>query len=306
MESPNLDELEIYKLKFNKIVENYKNLNDNLKNIYNDIKKLENVHNTYINNDEMSSLNYSTYVDDIRHQINITNIEYIYLSDVLNLNLNKFYRDLFKLYSKIIRTTLDIFKENKDIVIKIWNSSDKISNETHEFKKIKKSIRLIADATRINSFITHDNKIFEEIKKKWFTNIKIYNELEKDIFDISNIITIYNELHKRLEELLLSKELIKYNLDDIKFKADKGILTQTFVMDLNGKIDRIKIDYKIVVQILESILNIHLTISDRANNIGGLLANYINYDEDSIDNDVKKPSFFRSFSKKTLDTEISD
>ena len=52
----------------------------------------------------------------------------------------------------------------------------------------------------------------------------------------------YSELVKRLEELFLSQELIKFNLDDIQFKADKGILTQTFMMDLNGKIDRIMLD----------------------------------------------------------------
>ena len=278
-------ELNLFKIKYDTIILNYKNLIENLANISTDIKKLENVHNAYINNEDMNSLNYSIYVDDIKHQINLTKMEYKYISDLLYINLNKFYRDLFKLYTKVVRNLLDVFKENKDVVIKIWNSQEKSQNESVEFKKIKKSIKMIADATRSSNSICYDNKIFEEIKKKFYSNIKIYSELDQNEYNIQSIEIIYSELIKRLEELFLSQELIKFNLEDIKFKADKGILTQTFMMDLNGKIDRIKIDYNILLKILESILNIHNTISERHNTITSIIANYVNYDEDSFDVD---------------------
>ena len=83
--------------KYKKIVENYKSIHANLKNISEDIKVLEGVHNIYINSIDMSSLNYSIYVDDIKHQINITKNEYDYISKTFDMNIEKFYRDLFKL-----------------------------------------------------------------------------------------------------------------------------------------------------------------------------------------------------------------
>ena len=297
MDTPIFSELDLFKVKYDSIISNYKSLLENLSNISSDIKKLENIHNAYINNEDMSSLNFSIYVDDIKHQINLTKMEYKYISDVLYLNLNKFYRDLFKLYTKVVRNLLDIYKENKDVVIKIWNSQDKLHSESTDFKKIKKSIKSIADATRTSNSITYDNKIFEEIKKKFYSNIKIYNELDQNDYDITTVQTIYNELIKRLEELFLSQELIKFNLEDIKFKADKGILTQTFMMDLNGKIDRIKIDYNILTKILESILNIHSTISDRHNTITTIIANYVNYDEDSTE-ESRTPKLTKLFARK--------
>jgi hypothetical protein len=299
MDRANFSELDLFKIKYDSIISNYKSLNENLLNISSDIKKLENIHNTYINNDDMNSLNFSIYVDDIKHQINLTKMEYKYIYDLLYINLNKFYRDLFKLYTKVIRNLLDIFKENKDVVIKIWNSQDKSHSESSDYKKIKKLIKSIADATRTSNSITYDNKIFEEIKKKFYSNIKIYNELDHNEYDLQSIQIIYSELVKRLEELLLSQELIKFNLEDIKFKADKGILTQTFMMDLNGKIDRIKIDYNIFIKILESILNIHNTISERHNTITTIIANYVNYDEDSFDESSNKtPKLSKLFTRK--------
>ena len=55
------------------------------------------------------------------------------------MNINKFYRDLFKLYNKIVKTLITVYRENKDIIIKIWNSNEKVDNETSEFKKFKKN-----------------------------------------------------------------------------------------------------------------------------------------------------------------------
>jgi hypothetical protein len=71
------------------------------------------------------------------------------------------------------------------------------------------------------------------------------------------------------------------------------------MMDLNGKIDRIKIDYNILIKILESILNIHNTISERHNTITTIIANYVNYDEDSYDESaIKTPHLSKLFNRK--------
>jgi hypothetical protein len=197
-------------------------------------------------------------------------------------NLNKFYRDLFKLYNKIVKNLLTIYKENKDIIIKIWNNSDKINGETHDFKKLKKTIKLISDATRSGGVYASETKIFEEIKKKFYSKIKVYDELQKVLtYNIDDINMIFIEVEQRLQDFKLSKELVKINLLDVQHKTDKGILGQTFLMDLNGKVDRINIDYCIIVKLLESIINIHITLSNKYRNLSLIIATTVSYDEDS-------------------------
>jgi hypothetical protein len=275
---------------YKKIISNYKNCTKNIKNISEDIKNLENIHQVYINSGDLSSLNYSVYVDDIKHQINITKLEYEYINQICSINIEKLYRDLFKLYNRIIKILLLIFRENKDIIIKIWKSSEKINFDSPDFKKFRKSIKLISDNARSNNPTTNDNKIFEEIKKQFYIDIIIYNDLEKThTYNIEDIIVIYDNLNKRLEELILSRELIRINLVDIQSKTDKGILGQTFIMDLNGKCDRIKIDYIIMLKLLESTINMHLNLSDKYTNISQNIADEVSCGDDTtISEDMKK------------------
>jgi hypothetical protein len=277
---------------YNKIIDNFTNYNTNIKNIYEDIKKLESVHNIYINTADMSSVNYSIYVDDIKHQINLTRIEYDYVNNIYNINIEKMYRDLFKLYNRITKVLLTIFKDNKDVIIKIWKSSERIDFDSSDFKKLKKSIKIIADNSRSNNPLSNDNKIFDEIKKQYYLDLKIYNEIEKtQSYELQDIIKIFDMLIKRLEELYLSRELIRMNLIDVQNKTEKGILGQTFIMDLNGKSDRIRVDYNIMLKLLESTLNIHLSLVERYNNISLIISKQVNYDDDTtLSSDGEKSS----------------
>jgi hypothetical protein len=54
-------------------------------------------------------------------------------------------------------------------------------------------------------------------------------------------------------------------------------------MDLNGRVDRIQIDYSIIIKLLESIVNIHLTLSNKYNKLSLTIANSVSYDEDSTE-----------------------
>jgi hypothetical protein len=280
----NISDIKKIDNKYRNIIEKYKQYINNIKNVNEDIKKLESVHNVYINSVDMSSLNYSTYVDDIKHQINITRIGYDYINDIYVMNIEKLYRDLFKLYNRITKLLLTIFKDNKDIIIKIWKSSEKIEYESNEFKRLKKSIKTLSDSSRSNNPIANDNKIFDEIKKQYYHDLKIYNELEiNQSFDLGDIYKIHEYLLKRIDDLYLSKELVQINLLDIQSKTEKGILGQTFVMDLNGKNDRIKVDFNIMVKLYESILDIHLTLADKYNNISEIISQQVNYDEDTFE-----------------------
>ena len=148
---------------------------------------------------------------------------------------------------------------------------------------VKKTIRHISESTRISGSST-EIKIFNEIRKYYFSNVKIFNELQSNVnYDFNDIDNIYNELDKRMNELKLSNELIKININDLKVKTDKGILGQTFIIDLNGRINKINVEYKIIINILSSILNIHVKISEKYKNISEIIANSVVYDEDSID-----------------------
>ena len=274
-----------YKQKFDSIIKHYKDTDENAKNIYNDIKKLESVHHTYITSDEIeTSMNYSTYVDDIRHQIEIITKEYNYIIDVYNMNTTKLYRDLFKLYCRITKILISVYKDNKEIVIKIWNATDKIESNSPKLKRAKKNIRFIAENARGINIIS-EHKIFDEIKKSHYTDIRIYNELDDDNgFDLNDSLNIYNHVEKRLDELILSEELIKLSLLDIQIKTKKGLLGQTFLMDLNGKLDRIKVDYSIILKLLESMLNIHLSYATKYCELSEKISNEVSYDEDSLKN----------------------
>jgi hypothetical protein len=290
---------------FNIIVGNYKNIHKNITNIGHDLKKLENIHSIYISNGNFDMLNHSIYVDDIKHQIEIIKIEFEYMSNIFQKNLNKLYRDLFKLYNKTVRNLMIIYKENKDIVIRIWNNNEKIDGETSEFKKLKKVIKIISDTTKSGGTHASDSKIFEEIKKKHYSKIKLYDEMEMNhIYNLDDIILIYNELELRLIDLNLSKELIKINLLDVKNKTARGILGQTFIMDLNGKIERINIDYKIISKLLGSIMNIHLSISTKYKNLSYTIASSVSYDEDSSSID-KSTIDKSSIDKSTQDNKNS-
>jgi hypothetical protein len=292
--------------KFNAIIQNYKDILNNITNISDDIKKLEHVHNMYINTGKLDMLNNSIYVDDIKHQIDIIKIEYDYMSVMFQKNLNKFYRDLFKLYNKIVKNLLTIYKENKDIITKIWNNSDKINGETNDFKKLKKNIKIISDATRSGGVYASETKIFEEIKKKYYSKIKLYDELQKVlIYNIEDISIIFTEVEQRLQDLKLSKELVQINLLDVQHKTDKGILGQTFVMDLNGKVDRINIDYCIILKLLESIVNIHTTLSNKYNNLSLIIAKTVSYDEDTSDSS-NSPNIIKTKKKDIMDIFVDN
>ena len=280
---------------FNIIIANYKNILKNNTNICHDLKKLENIHGIYINSGNLDMLNHSIYVDDIKHQIEIIKIEFEYISNIYQKNLNKLYRDLFKLYNKIVKNLMIIYKENKDIVIRIWNNNDKNNTETSDFKKLKKVLKIISDTTKTSGTYATESKIFEEIKKKYYSKIKLYDEMEiSHTYNLDDISLIYNELELRLIDLNLSKELVKINLLDVKNKTARGILGQTFIMDLNGKIERINIDYKINTKLLDSIMNIHLTISTKYKELSYTIANSVSYDEDSSSIDKSSIDIIKS------------
>ena len=174
-------------------------------------------------------------------------------------------------------------------MIKIWNSQEKISFNSEDFRKLKKSIKLIADSARTSININNDERIFDEIKRYYYKDIIIYNELNlNQNVELEDVMKLYELIKLRLDDLSYSREFISINLDDIQHKTDKGILGQTFMMDLYGKNNRIKVDYNIVITILESLISMQLNISDKYNNFAKIIAEQVNYDDELTDSNTKK------------------
>jgi hypothetical protein len=111
---------------FDLVFNNYKNIESLNRNTLLNIRKVENVYQIYINSEQIDSVNYSIYIDDIKHQVDITLIEYKYICDINNVNIIKFYRDLFKMYNRIVKVILNIYLDNKIMVMKIWKTNTTI------------------------------------------------------------------------------------------------------------------------------------------------------------------------------------
>jgi hypothetical protein len=272
------------KNKFNIIIDNYKQFSNNVKNMDTDIKKLTNVHENYIKKDASKyNDNYGVYVDDIQFQIQILTIEHESLLKINNLLINKCYRDLFKLYNKIIKILISVYKDNKETILKIFkNKDDSHSSNTDVLRKIKIKLRDIVSQLKTKNI--EDDKVILEIKKKYYENLKIYNDIdEKKNYSYDDINNIFDKINSKLEELSLSCELIKIHIVDIKSKIDKGIMGQSYLINLDGKYDRIMVDYLILKNILNSIISMHLDLSNNFKNKSNSIAEEVVYDEDETE-----------------------
>jgi len=268
--------MDIIKSTYDIIIKNYVSIDDNISKVNHNMKKVENIYQTYINSKLIDSVNYSIYIDDIEHQVILTNIEYNYISNINFNNKIKLYRDLFKLYVRVNKTLLNIYNENKVMIIQIWTTNNIFQNETNSFRNMKKVIKKISEKY---IDVVDESSIFESIKKYNFSLIYIFNELEEDKINFDVINNLFKELCNRINELYLTTELIKINLTDISFKTSCGITGYAYIADLAGKINKIKTDYKIILNLLKNIFFIHTTLSKKYFNISNDILNDINYEQ---------------------------
>lgn len=249
---------------FNKIYNYYNKTDENLKNMSIDLEKLNNTHlfyiksineentNTYINS---NNFHYSVYIDDIFYQKKILTMEYECMLNINNFNIDKFYRDLYKLYLKIIKLLVNVIHENNKLVTKI-NDIDNIKNNVESI---------------------------EDIRKKFLSDIKIYKEFDSinQKFSYDDIKKIFNAINKRNTNINDYIKDIHKHILIVDKKVNKGMLIETFKISFNGNIESLGLEHNLYIKIFESIITNHYNISKKYYIRTKNISDEITFDEDS-------------------------
>jgi hypothetical protein len=247
--------------KFIKIQEYYDKISKNLENMTEDIEKLDNTHKYYLKSSTDVSVitdvhfHYSVYIDDIFFQKNILQREYNCMNEIYLNNLNKLYRDLYKLFNKIIKLLINLVNENNKLILKI-----------NDIDNTKLSIQNI-----------------EELRKKYYTNIKIYHEINSidEKFLLDDVKILYDLIIKRNNDINDNIKQIKSHIASIDKKINKGIFIETFKISLVGTIETFTVEYNLYIKIFNSILNNHLFIANKYFNRTKNISEEVTFDEET-------------------------
>ena len=249
---------------FNKINENYEKTNQNLENMANDLEKLNNTHlfyiksiseennNVYLNN---NSFHYSVYIDDIFYQEKILSMEYECMLNIYNFNIDKFYRDLYKLYLKIVKLLVNVIHENNKLITKI-NGIDNVKSNVQNI---------------------------EDIRRKFLYDIKIYKESESSFqkFNSDDIKKIFHAILKRNSDIQEYIKDIRKHITIVDKKVNRGMLIETFKISFNGNIDSLILENDLYSKILESIISNHYHVSKKYCIRTKNISDEVTFDEDS-------------------------
>ena len=265
--------------KFMKIQDYYDKINKNLENMSDDINKLDNTHKYYLKTATNDiHFHYSVYIDDIFYQKKILHIEYTCMNDIYHDNINKLYRDLYKLFNKIIKLLISIINENNKLILKINDLEDsKISTQN-----------------------------IDDLKKKYFMNIKIFYELKsvKEYFTFEDIKILYDIIIKRNNDINENIKQIKTHISLIDKKINKGIFIETFKISLLGTIESLSLENNLYIKIFNSILNNHFTIAKKYFFRTKHISDEVTFDEDT--NSITSNDIFEDDieNKHDLDHEL--
>lgn len=242
--------------KFIKIQEYYDKINKNLENMAEDIEKLDNTHKYYLKSatDDIH-FHYSVYMDDIFFQKKILLIEHNCMNYIYHDNINKCYRDLYKLFNKIIKLLISIINENNKLILKIND----------------------IDNTKINI------QNIDDLKKKYYMNIKVFYELKSvnDLFTFDDVKLLYDIIINRNNDINENIKQIKTHISSIDKKINKGIFIETFKISLIGTIESLTLENNLYIKIFNSILNNHLVIAKKYFYRTKNISDEVTYDEDS-------------------------
>jgi hypothetical protein len=237
-------------------IKKYKNLDNHIENINNDIKNISDIHTNLCNTIDSAAIfnQFSIYIDDIHFQKIYILKEIRHIETLKNISIRKLYADLFRLYHKTIKRTLEITKETDNIAIlkkyytdlgiRIFNELDIISIfKYRDIENIYTHFQYHIDIMN-NYYIDMSNNItimksrlddgynmssfiiaYSCEMNKLFMDIKTYNSLFINI--INNNINILNKLIHRSKEIAdeINDKQLEYN--DKNFSLIKTLKSQS-------------------------------------------------------------------------------
>jgi hypothetical protein len=232
--------------KFNVSIKNYKSVQDNLLNTKEDIVKLEKIHHKFVTNAEnkLRFHEYGTYIDDIYYQIKLLKLEYVCQEEIQTQNINKLYKDLYRLYNKVVKKVLSIRIEN----------------------------------TQANLLGRREvNERFVSDRKPFYQKIKPFNEVKDIQINIDDCIILYSELETRLSDFLNAIQEIANSIMIAEEQKMDGLLLQTYLISLNSEKEKCLIEHEVFQKLLKGILMNHIDISikylERTNQISKEILN---------------------------------
>lgn len=250
---------------FGDIISNYKKINSNLDNMLEDLDSLNKIHHEYVSNSNKKQKfsDYGIYVDDVFFQIKILKEEHACMHRLYLMCFEKFYRDLFKLYSKVVNKLIGILIDNVEVLNKLDSLKDKNQQTSELLGKFLEKFEISKISNPDGKVTNLIDEITSQQKTKYYKKIRLYKELATNTYTIDEIKTLFGELTNRLGELKDSSVLISTHINEMTKSSNKGLLIQTYIISLTGEKHKIEVDWDVYSKILVSILNTQLSLSKK-------------------------------------------
>jgi len=189
-------------------IKKYKNLDNYIENINNDIKNITDIHNNLCNTINSATIfnQFSIYIDDIHFQKMYILKEIKHIENLKNISIRKLYSDLFRLYQKTIKRTLEITKETDNIAIIKKYYTDLSIRIFNELDTI--SIFKYRDIENIYTHFQYHIDIMNNYYIDMSNNINIMNSRLDDGYNMGSFIIAYScEMNKLLMDIKTYKSL---------------------------------------------------------------------------------------------------
>ncbi len=241
----------LFNAKMKQLIKKYINLTKNMKNVDNDVIHISALHYKFVKNSDKKAkfTNYGTYIDDIHFQKIILEKDLDVLKEMTNMILRKAYRDLFRLYYKIIKEIIVVYTE----IQQNHKQDDLYSTKT------KSAIELMS-----------------EMKKKLLSNVKIYKESDdKELYSIVDVRNIFNLILQKMDDYdKYINELLSYINKTEQIESD-GYLIKNLLISIISEQEKMRVNEELFRKLLDDILDTHLRYITKYSDRSDLLADEI-------------------------------
>lgn len=241
----------LFNAKMKQLIKKYINLTKNMKNVDNDVMHISALHYKFVKNSDKKAkfTNYGTYIDDIHFQKIILEKDLDILKEMTNMILRKAYRDLFRLYYKIIKEIIIVYTE----IQQNHKQDDLYSTKTKSA-----------------------NELMGEMKKKLLSNVKIYKESDdKELYSIVDVRNIFNLILQKMDDYdKYINELLSYINKTEQIESD-GYLIKNLLISIISEQEKMRVNEELFRKLLDDILDTHLRYITKYSDRSDLLADEI-------------------------------